>query len=642
MKKTLSWIERNGKKLLGVTLSVAAALTSADALAAPGGGGGTGMGQGTYTIKVAAGVSRKQTLQTNPSGMVRATQDLGVGAEHARLEVLGDTLVMVWNTTDVSGQTGTFGTKCSAIKLNASGPPTIVADQVQISWQRNGNNNDRGGHPALACRPSDGRCIVSYGSNREGGNNNTQTYALAIDGKTCKDLTGENNHVVLNADANNNEAAPNVQFDGQKFVFQYYSNNNNAVYGELVDVVADPNTIGGWTVKQLSNPQRLINSNIGHGTILATSPTRALYTDCAGNQRPCEAGIRVYYLNTDVKALDANGQMPVLWKQTLVKAQPDKNNIGGIDGLPGPLGGRGVYPASPQLAMGANGLVHLVSFISDGAGHNRNKKGSSTNHVLTFKPDDTGPNVLGQTAGALMESNHLGACSAKVGIVGSEQQVAVAMGHPPTSFGAASLTFVKESQTTPLAAGATQAFHTVVGSAAVSSTNADGGYLNNMLGRNPGTQGRNHLFCLGDVVNPSYGATNGFMPHVKTFIATPWSGRVQTPGTPAAMATQALNAAGKMVPEDRNALFLTLVAAVRDPQAPAPPAVQPPSNPNQIPGTAPTPGTPGDPGTPGTPGTTGSFSSGCSVAMGASDTGSAAAFFLVAFGLALVARRRWS
>ena len=628
MKKTNQWIGRNGKKLLGVALSMAAALTGADAFAQSGGGDGSGAAaNGMFTMKVAPGISRRQTLKVLPSGQVRATQNLGVGNEHARVDVVGDTVVMLYSSSNVSQQNGPSQLKCTAIKMNPTGVPTVVADQVALTW----TNADRFAHPSLSCETTGanaGKCLFAYGANNVNGNGNTQTYAGVLD-TTCKDLTGFKNHVVLNANPNNNEAAPNSIFDGTKHVFQYYA-NNDGVYAELVSIVSDGN--GGLKPKLISKAQKTIDSNIGHGTILVLpGKNRALYADCAGQNRPCPKGNMVYMLNTDETALNANKQMAVMWKATLLKAEPDPNNIGGVDGLPGPLGGKGVYPASPQLVLGDNGEVHMVSFISDGAGHNRNKKGSSTNHILTMVPDDTGPNVKTQTAGLALESNHLGACSAQVGVVGSEQRVAAVFGSPPTGFGAASLSYIFHD--------ATAAKHMLVGSAAVSPSDADGGYLNNMLGRNPATQGRNHLFCLGDVPNPGYGVTGGFMPHVKTFILTPWTGRVAMDPTKAPLIA---SAEGKMVPEDRNAQFLTFVAGVRDAQQVPPPSA-PPAGP-QIPGASDngnSTGTPGTPGDPGTTGTTGSFSSGCAMG-GEGSNASALAMLLILASLALVARRRWS
>jgi MYXO-CTERM domain-containing protein len=602
-----------------------------------GGGSGAGMGNGTYTIQISPGVSLRP-LKTLPDGRVQATRNAGEGNEHAIVDVVDDTVVVVYMSSNVvnGSPNKPSQVKCSSVKMNPSGAPTIQADQVPYDFT---NDSNREGTPSLSCEksgPNKGRCLVGYGANRKNGNNNTQTWGLVIDSATCKDLTGgESHHVRLNADQNNNEGAPRSVFDDQQniHVFAYYSNNNNATYGELVQIVPQTNADGGtFTVKQLSNPQKLQTSNIGRASIVVMpGQKRALYAACKGTQRPCEGGNQVYYLNTDVNAL-VNKQMPVLWKSVLVQAKPDPNNIGGVDGLPGPLGGNGVYPARPQLTLGDNGEVHIISWLSNGAGRRRNSKGGADNHILLFKPDDTGPHPSFSALNLALESNHLGACAAHVGVAGSEVNTAAVFGMPSTAYGAASLSYIQHDSTS----------FSLHSAAAVSSVNADGAYLSNMAGENPNTQGGGHPHCVGDVPNVGYGVSGGFMPHVKSFVLAPWVGRKGWGAT----APMVLAANGKMLPEDRNALYLTFVAGVRDAVQPAPPAPPAPpvvTNPGQSPGSGSGGnGNNGTPGTPGTPGSSGHFTSGCSVAVGGGESSTGGALILFGLALLVVARRRWS
>src|SRR5262249_2747232 len=141
---------------------------------------------------------------------------------------------------------------------------------------------------------------------------------------------------------------------------------------------------------------------------------------------------------------------------------------------------------------------------------------------------------------------------------------------------------------------------------AASALVTEGGYLNNMLGRNPATQGREHLNAYGDVPNLAYpqaGAT--FMPKVQSFIVIPHGSREPIMKGPAPL-VQAAD--GRMLPEDRNALYLSFVSAVRDADE-APPSPPPAPGPGASGGQ---PGTSGTPGSDGTPGTPGGFSGGCS------------------------------
>jgi hypothetical protein len=616
------------RKLAWVSFSVAGLLGATAVGAGAGGGAGDGSGTGSFTVKLSPGVSKRQTLQVLPSGAVRATRNLGVGNEHAIVQMLGNVAVVLYSSSNVDAATrGPSAIKCSSVQLNANGPPTILADQIQLT----SSNSDRLGHPAVACDPTAGKCLVAYGANNVNGNGNTQTYATVVD-QNCKDLAGGMaNHVVLNADPNNNEAAPFTVFDGKKFVFGYYS-NGRAEYGELVTIQDAGN--GQFLPQQLTDPQRLTPSNIGRPSIVALSDTRALFAAPRGNERPSEGGNEVRMLNTDVNAIVNNNgtrSMPTLWTKILVTAKPDPNNIGGVDGLPGPLGGNGIYPGQPILALGQSGEVYLSSVISNGAGRNRNKKGSSTHQLLVFAPTDTGPNVITSQVGLASESSHATLCSGLSGTTDAPVHTAAIYTAPITGFGASSMALIQH------AAGTLSPTVTM----AVSSDNADSGYLSNMLGRNPATQGRDHLRCLGDVPNPSYGVQNGFMPKVKSFFLTPWAGRVaMDPAT-----APKVNG----LPEDRNALYLTLVAAVHDKDQPIPAPASPgtPGDPGAgptDPGATGTPGTPGTPGTAGTPGTPGHYTGGCAVAFGAQPAGGTALLLVLlgALALAVTSRRKRS
>src|SRR4051812_39969790 len=66
--------------------------------------------------------------------------------------------------------------------------------------------------------------------------------------------------------------------------------------------------------------------------------------------------------------------------------------------------------------------------------------------------------------------------------------------------------------------------YTLLNIAQMTLSNADSGYLSNLWGRNPRTQGRNFLRCIGDVANPNYGKSGAWMSHVKTFFVAPSNG----------------------------------------------------------------------------------------------------------------------
>lgn len=84
----------------------------------------------------------------------------------------------------------------------------------------------------------------------------------------------------------------------------------------------------------------------------------------------------------------------------------------------------------------------------------------------------------------------------------------------------------------------------------------DNGWLSNLYGENPTTQGRNYIQCLGDIRNPGYQVPDGYQADVKSFVAVAAHTRRMDPATGA--------------PEDKLATELVLVPAVWAPGAPPP------------------------------------------------------------------------
>lgn len=660
-------MKRWKESLTGLTLALAGAMAFpafAQGGGGTGGGGGGGAGgggamNGVYVLKLDSGVSTyDQRVQFQANGMVRARQNGGAGNEHLSLTLShdGTKLIGAYASNNTSNPTAPQQLKMVVIQMSATGAPTIVA-QKQMT-QINSDRNQRFGHPAIAKSATPGQYVVAYGANDVQGNNNTQTYAFVVD-ETLKDLTTttpnhpEESHVLLSQDPNNNIAAPRLVWDGAKIVGGIYK-NNDAEYGFLVGTRATQ--AGGVEPYLMSDNQRLTPSNIGRPSILALSSTRALYCAPRGNNRPSENGDECRLLNTDVSALTQNGNgrtvMPQLWKKIMVQAIDDPNNQKGVDGLPGALGGKGVYPASPTItATEKADEVHLATFISLGQGRNRNKKGTSIDYVSRWKISDTGATLISEANGLATESSHVVATFGHVGVVGAEQPVLTMMGSPIASFGASALTHITHTAT--LATGSTgmpanqlpaQKAFQVMETAAVSPGNSDGGYLSNMLGRNPRTQGRQHLNVLADVQNPGY--HQSFMQKTKSFFVVPWAGRVNLTATGAQLgsaAPQVKAADGRTLPEDRNAMFVSFVSAVRDADAPAPPAAQPPGASDGTPGsTTVIPGSPGSDtaGTDGTNGGSGGFTGGCTYG-GTGDAGALALLF-VGGVLLLISRRRWA
>ncbi len=143
----------------------------------------------------------------------------------------------------------------------------------------------------------------------------------------------------------------------------------------------------------------------------------------------------------------------------------------------------------------------------------------------------------------------------------------------------------------------------------------DSGWLSNIYGQNPNTQGRNFTKCLGNVRNPGYGLATGYMKDVKSFVAISAHTRRMDVTT------------GQ--PEEKLATELVLVPAVVAPQSnPTDPEPEPEPEPEPDP-TDPDPTDPSDPSDPTGPGVGGCAAS-TSAGMGT----------LALLGLALAATTR--
>src|SRR6185436_10139560 len=145
--------------------------------------------------------------------------------------------------------------------------------------------------------------------------------------------------------------------------------------------------------------------------------------------------------------------------------------------------------------------------------------------------------ITGNLVGAAVHQTHSAICGGKFG-VDAKPTVAV-VSAPPTGIGRAQMLMVHvdAASTSPFAYDLHQDAWPI-------NYNGDSGYLANMYGDNPGTQGRDFMRCIGDIPNPGHGIDGGYMPDVKTFWASAIPGREV--GTP------------------KNSLYLSLLPAETD------------------------------------------------------------------------------
>lgn len=524
--------------------------------------------------------------------------DGGAGYEQAATSYIqkGDDVYLVTvGMTSVlpQGDLGNWECACSSIKLGKDGMPQEVVRGKLLTAYSNGDRLCN--HPDIA---SDGTNLVwVYGSDNN--NANVQTYAQVINEK-CEALT---EHVRISANANNNEGAPDIAFNGTvdvngvptgRFTSGYLSAGNNVVaVGLNVTYEGGQAEIKKVYGKNIINP-----ANIGRPTILSMGKDRSLFCAAQGDQRPPEDGISCALLDTSYTG-EQDGQL-VLWKEIIAASDPQNK----------------IYMNQPSLANLEYGRAMLLALESNGQGKQTNNKGANVAHLYAMDITDAGYTVKHHEKPAFGSATHSTLCGAKFGPDGLLH--AVLAGAPVTGTAPAKMQYIGYDSIDGIKNAKGDGFFSA-------GWYGDSGLMANQYGHNPNTQGRDFLRCTGDVPNPAYGNAAGFMPYVKSFTVIPYAGRDVVAG------------------DEKNSGYVSLIPGVTD----AAVNPQPPKDAKDIGlgyGSGPKPGDPNNPEIPGSDDGDGSGSpiyqpnsaGGCSM----SGTRSDASVAILAIAAAMMIRRR--
>ena len=556
----------------------------------------TGILTGLGLALLLPGVASAQTLTAVPTfqlanGMNAGPQETegGAGQEQADITWVkkGDKvyLVSVYMSSKVSAQDGPWQCKCTSIEMGPDGAPSVVADQVQLTSY----DGDRPcNHARIA---SDGTNIAMiFGSDGVNGDQaNTQTYVTAID-HMCNVVAPVRR---VSANNNNNEGAPDISYNGNgRFTAGYLSTNNNdnsfALGLQLTDLGGGQLDVTRTWLKGVGAP-----SNIGRPASAAYGEDRARVCAAKGDNRPPEDGVQCAWLDS------TNGT--IMYKQIIAASQPAQK----------------IYMNQPTVGLLDYGRFAVHVLESGGQGKINNTKGSNVTHDYVIEPQAESFLIKDHKTMLGSYHTHSAICAGAYGTEG-KRHFGI-FGAPITGNGQPAFQLLSYEGNTGIAQDKTMN-KWVVG------WYADAGKLANLYGPNPNTQGRDFLRCLGDIPNPGYAQPNGYLPHVKSFFATPHAGRVEG--------------------EEKNSQWLSLVPGeTAEVVAPAPPADPGSIEPGPNPGTGnptPPPAAPAD--DPGDkdkdPTVLTSPTSGCSTHGGSSDFGGAAGFALLGLGLAMASRRR--
>lgn len=416
-------------------------------------------------------------------------------------------VVTVFMSSNVAEKDGPWQCKCTSVLMDPQDGPVILADQVQLT---NFDGDRPCNHPMAA---TDGQHVVwTFGSDM---NNqaNVSTYAGVLD-EMCQEEVAPQR---ISNNANNNEGAPDIAYNGAgQFTAGYLSTGGTDISyatGLVLHADGGPVSLEQTYLKKVVTP-----ANIGRPAIAAAGPNRSLFCAAKGDNRPPEVGVECAWL--DAQSGD------VLWKQIVAASEPNNKR----------------YMNQPSVARLDYGRFGVNIQESSGAGKNNNQKGSNISHLYILEPTDQGYTEKAHKVGLGPFPTHAAVCS---GIYGSDAQRAVAiMNAPNTGVGLPWIQMAAFDAATGLKADKSNLWQI--------GYYGDSGYIANIYGQNPNTQGRDFLRCIGDVPNPGHGLPNGYQKTVESFFVAPHAGRI--PGEP------------------KNALFLGFVPGKTDkPVDPEPP-----------------------------------------------------------------------
>ena len=161
----------------------------------------------------------------------------------------------------------------------------------------------------------------------------------------------------------------------------------------------------------------------------------------------------------------------------------------------------------------------LVTYQQRNGRNRREGKGGTTFMMGVLHADPVGGTrwVVEPKAGLIegFSATHHGACTVHYGDVSAPKTGAFLISASPNGAASATGAFVGYDGSA-----------LEIGSTVNLTTNIDSGLLSNYYGQNPGTQGKNSLYCA-TIENPSYGVKGGYRPNVKEFVIVPATSRIK-------------------------------------------------------------------------------------------------------------------
>jgi MYXO-CTERM domain-containing protein len=388
-------------------------------------------------------------------------------------------VISVYMSSNVDQENAPNQVKCTSVLIDPLAGPQIMADQVYLT--DNQNTDQPGNHPVVFADAENILFAYGYAEN----NGNTQTYVRGID-HMCNSVT-ETKRVSNNN--NNNQGAPDIIKSGVAGRYQvgYYDNNDRQTY--VRDITISAGAIENVALNVVIEP-----ANIGRPS-MASDGMNTLVCTGKGENRPPEDGVACAFLN------NTTGEL--IWANEIIaESQPNED----------------IYMNQASVALLSPGRFAVNVVESTGMGKNTNAKGGSKQHIYMLEPNAVGPNVRSHATNFGVHAVH-GAIVTGMYSETGEPHIGL-FEAPVTGSGLPVLSFFNyDSAGTKFGE-----IDTIKNQWVAGATNADSGYLNNIYGNNPGTQGREFLRAMGNVANPGALIEDGWMNEVETFFVVGYGG----------------------------------------------------------------------------------------------------------------------
>lgn len=423
---------------------------------------------------------------------------------------------------------------CSSYEMRADGPPRLVTDLKRLTDYPSGN--DRTCNHPKAAADENGNIVWGYGSDTN--NNRPNTYAGILN-ERCEQLAAPQ---MVNIPRDANDGAFDISYVGKGlFVGAYYSDGGDGPgfpdkggdYAVAMGLQVNAGAVLPTLTRSWIMPA-ITGGTIMRPSVAVMSADRVLVAASQGGNRPS--------INTEVALLDTKTGTTV-FKSAISKGDPNKK----------------IYFNSPtikKLSADPNDRrAVLLDWESNGMGKGTNIKGSSKTHLYMLDVNGDSVNVVSETTSVGAHQTHASLCTGGYGESGAAS--AAIFTAAPTGIGRATMSMV--------GIDANRSFtYDEKADSWPAAWYGDSGHLSNWYGANPMRQGRDFMWCIGDVPNLGYHVAGGFMSDVKSLFVGTVHGRV--PG------------------DAKNSLFLSLIPGQMDkkpsPTNPIPAGAAPELDPN--------------------------------------------------------------